>query len=386
MRYGVHVARWTIAATVMFASTVLVGGPVQAEVGTPYLTETYPAKEATSGTSGPVRAGGVAPFRGTVWISPDVLTPGDPTDLQSTEYVGIQQRRTFDRRSASWVVANMHIIKARYSCGLTSVDVIVNTEFSKEQAISEAQRFAEVHGRIPPGVRYAVNELWIHGGDELAGGGNSSVLIHTDFAAKHWPFIEELFLHEAAHTTLDYEAWGAGGVDRTSWEAAKLRDGRAISDYAHEFPDREDIAESYGAFALWKVAQAVNPLDRNARIIAETIPQRLAYLDSLGEEFVPRTEACPVVGPKALTNLKAATRGKLTTISWTPPNPLWGVSHYEWRVGSRANQLGRWQAHGNSKTSTLALQNSVRGRNWFVEVRAVWGTERGPAVRIRYRS
>lgn len=386
MRLGVSVARGAAASILIVAGTVIAGAPAQAEASAPFLAETYPAKDVASGTLRAERVAGLEPFSGTMWISPNVLTPSDPTDFQSIEYMGIQQRRTFDRRSNSWVVADAHIIRARYACGLTSVDVVVNTEFSEQQALSEAQRFAEVHGRIPPGLRYAVDELWIHGGDEPAGGGNRSVLIHVDSAVKKWDFVEELFLHEAAHTTLDYEAHGAGVVDRISWEAAKTQDGRPISDYARDFPAREDVAESYVAFALSKVAQVANPLDGNAQVIAATIPHRLAYLETLGEEFVPRTGACPVIAPQALTNLKAVTRGKFTTVSWTPPTPLWGISHYEWRVGSRANTLGNWQAYGDPKSASLLLQNSVRGRNWIVEVRAVWGSDPGPAVRVRYKS
>lgn len=382
----IHAVRWTVATAVLVAGSALGGGAAHAESPTSYLVEAYPPKDTSFRTLTAGRVAGLEPFSGTMWISPDVLTPNDPTDLQSTEYVGIQQRRTFDRRSDRWVVADAHIIKARYACGLTSVDVVVNTEFSQEQALSEAQRFAEVHGRIPPGLRYAVNELWIHGGDQPAGGGYRSVLIHVDSAVKDWPFVEELFLHEAAHTTLDYEAHGAGAVDPSSWESVKSKDGRPISDYARDFPAREDVAESYVAFAIWKVAQATNPLDRNAQIIASTIPNRLAYLDTLGDEFQPRAEACPVIAPQALTNLKAVTRGKSTTITWTPPTPAWGITHYEWRVGPRASALGNWQAYADPKAAGFVLQNRVRGRNWFVEVRAVWGSEPGPTLRVRYRS
>ena len=386
MRLKVSAAPWAAAFALMVAGTVIAGVPARAEASAPYLAETYPADGGMSGSLKAERAAGLEPFSGTLWISPNVLTPSDPTDLQSMEYMGIQQRRTFDRRSDSWVVADAHIIRARYACGLSAVDVVVNTEFTEQQAQSEAQRFAEVHGRIPPGLRYAVEELWIHGGDQLAGGGNRSVLIHVDFAVKNWPFVEELFLHEAAHTTLDYETHGAGVVDRASWEAAKAHDGRPISDYARDFPAREDVAESYVAFALWKVAQVANPLDRNAQVIATTIPSRLAYLATLGEEFVPRTDACPVIAPQALTNLRAVTRGKFTTVSWTPPTPLWGISHYEWRVGSRGSTLGNWQAYGHPNSASFVLQNSARGRSWIVEVRAVWRIGPGPATRVRYKS
>lgn len=376
----------SLAAAVLCVGPTVVVAPAQAQAPGQFLAETYPAVDVHPRAALTGRAASMEPFSGTMWISPNVLTPDDPTDLQSIEYIGVQERRTFDRRVNGWALVDSHVFKARYECALTTVDVVVNTELSEERARSEAQRFAEVHGRIPPGLRSAVHEIWIHGGDQPAGGGNGSVLVHVDFAVRHWPFVEELFLHEAAHTTLDYEGHGAGAVDRTSWESAKARDTRFISDYARDFPAREDVAESYVAFALWKVAEVANSSDRDAQIIAGTIPNRLAYLESLGEEFVPRTDACPVITPMPVADLQASTRGKLTTVSWTPPEPSYSVSHYEWRVGARVNALGEWRAYGDERSSSLVLRNQIRGKNWWIEVRAVWGSEPGPAMRIRFRS
>ena len=168
--------------------------------------------------------------------------------------------------------------------------------------------------------------------------------------------------------------------------AARSEDGRPISDYAGEFPDREDVAESYGAYAVWKMAQRSSSPDRNAAIIADTIPHRLDYLDSLGEEYQPGTDSCPTVTPQAPTNPRAATRGRFTTVSWTPPKPAVSVSHYEWRVASRVSGLGAWTAFGHARTSSLALRNQGRGNMWIVEVRAMWGSEPGPPFRLRYRS
>ncbi len=325
------------------------------------------------------------PFSGTAYISPDVLTRADPTDLRAVEYVGREVRTTFDRRVDGWVTHQAHIVRASYGCGLTAVDVIVNPEFAQQEAMKEATYYAEVLGRLPPGVRYGVRELWLHGGNESAGGGNRSLLIHTDHGAELGPYLEEVLLHEAAHTTLDYQEWGAGVVLRSPWQKAMESDGRAISSYARDFPQREDVAESYGAYAVWKVAPATPGLEGPAATIGSTIPHRLALLDGLGEEFVPRTTACPSLTPAPLVQVRVAGRGKAVTLSWTRPDTYFGIVHYEWRAAQAASALGAWRKAGDFATTRLRLPSSPRGKTMVVEVRAVWTSGPGPVSRVTYR-
>ena len=58
-------------------------------------------------------------------------------------------------------------------------------------------------------------------------------------------------IHEAAHTSLDTHLY------RTQqWEEAVAADGRFISDYARDFPTREDIAESYVVWMATRYAKS----------------------------------------------------------------------------------------------------------------------------------
>lgn len=344
---------------------------------------------AAIGWSGPAASVEVSseapPFAGTAYISPDVLTPSDPTDLVGAEYVGQELRTTFDRRVDGWVTQQTHVVRASYGCGLTAVDVIVNPEFTQAQALEEARFYAEVLGRLPPGVRYGVREVWIHAGNEAAGGGNRSILIHTGEGAALGSYIEEVLLHEAAHTTLDYQDWGAGVVQRNPWQRAMDTDGRAISTYARDFPQREDVAESYGAYAVWKVASTIPGLEGPAATIQSTIPHRLTLLDGLGEEFVPRTTACPSLNPAPLIRVRVAGRGKAVTLSWTRPDTYFGIVHYEWRAAQTASALGTWRQAGDFMTTNLRLPSGPRGKAMVVEVRAVWASGPGPVSRVTHR-
>jgi hypothetical protein len=222
-------------------------------------------------------------YQGTVFVSSDVLTPASPSSLISVAYEGSREKNTFDRRVNGWVNRNSHVFQASYACGLPRVAIVVNAEFNLQEAENQAVRFARILGQLPPGSRKGVREVWVHAGNELAGGGNSSILIHTDYAQTSGPFLEEVFIHEAAHSSLDWTFGGA--VNRESWNAAARADGRFISQYAADQPDREDVAESYGAFLVHEAARANPALRSEADRISSAIPNRLNYFRSLGPEY-----------------------------------------------------------------------------------------------------
>lgn len=234
-------------------------------------------------------------YGGTVFISPDVLTPASPSDLVSVTYEGSSNKRTFDRRVNAWINQDSHVFEARFECGRERVSVVVNSELSREESEIQAIRFSRIVGQLPFGSRQAIHEIWIHSGNEAAGGGNNSILIHTEYADKNQPFLEEVILHESAHTSLDWTFGGA--VHREKWNAAANADRRFISQYAADYPDREDVAESYGAFVLHEMA-GTNPVLRGeAERIASAIPNRINYFRSLGAEFGPSRSACTKYGP-----------------------------------------------------------------------------------------
>jgi hypothetical protein len=81
-------------------------------------------------------------------------------------------------------------------------------------------------------------------------------------------------------------------VDQTLWAKAVASDGRFISGYAEEFPGREDIAESYGAFLIWALHRDQGLFPEFAAGIEALIPARLHYFESLGPEFGPLPASC----------------------------------------------------------------------------------------------
>lgn len=191
-------------------------------------------------------------------------------------YTGQGQRTMFDRRVARFITLNAHLFDAQFGSN-TVVEIQVNSEFSQNEAETQARRYAEVIGRLPAFLFRDVETVWIHRGMQAFGGGNNNLLIHTEQGESYAASgdLEEIFIHEAVHTSMDsYHA------TTTRWVEAGTTDGVAISTYARDNPEREDLAESLGPylaarFRPERVDQAT------IQAIEETIPNRIRYFDCL---------------------------------------------------------------------------------------------------------
>ncbi len=233
------------------------------------------------------RAEAMPPFWGTIFLDPEIITPSDPTTFLGATYAGRGLRLMFDRRVNGWVWKDAYLFDAIYEDGLDA-EIQVNPEFgSTDAAEAEALKYGEAVGRLPTSLRANVQTMWIHKGVEPFGGGNNNLLIHTGQADLYVQdgILEETFVHEAAHTSLDATHAAAPG-----WLAAQNADPDFISSYAESFPTREDIAES---FLPWLALRY-----RRERISAsladtfeQTIPNRIAYFDAQTFDMHPLSQA-----------------------------------------------------------------------------------------------
>jgi hypothetical protein len=235
-----------------------------------------------SDPSGPVEVV-EPPFGGTIFVDPDIITPSDPTTLVSVSPAGRGSRTMYDRRVEGWITVDAFLFDAVFDDGLET-EIQVNPEFAEEDAaLAEAETYAEVIGRLPTVLRTRVETIWIHQGQELFGGGNNNILIHTGQADAYVAsgILEETLVHEATHTSLDPVHASAPG-----WVSARTADGNFISTYARDFPDREDLAET---FLLWMAVRYRSDriTARTADLILETIPHRIAYLDAQSFDMHP---------------------------------------------------------------------------------------------------
>ena len=229
---------------------------------------------------------GEPPYAGTVFITPRMIEPSDPTSLRSVTYVGRADRSVFDRRVGSHETVNVFLFEAEF--GDRVVDIEVNPEFgTREAARAEVDRYAAPLGRLPAVLLAKLRDFEIHGGDGLAGGNSQirHILIHTEEGELllRGGFLEEVLMHEGVHATLE-----DAHKDTPGWLEARRDDGAFISEYARDFPQREDFAESFGPwFALRYLPDRLTAEERWA--IATTMPNRLAYFDEQGFDMSPYT-------------------------------------------------------------------------------------------------
>lgn len=223
------------------------------------------------------------PFGGSIFIDADIITSADPTTFLGLGYVGQEPRTMFDRRVDGWINAEPYLFDASFGDGL-KIEVQVNPEFGTVAAAQvEAERYAEVVGRLPTSLRVDVETMWIHRGVQPFGGGNNNLLIHVGQAEQYAAdgILEETFVHEAAHTSLDATHFASAG-----WLAAQAADPTFISTYARDWPRREDIAESFVPYLA--VRYRSDRIDETLRAaILDAIPNRIAYFDALALNMYP---------------------------------------------------------------------------------------------------
>jgi len=241
-------------------------------------------KDARSERSHDCNEHGPPPFHGTIFINPDIITSSDPSTFIDLYYNGQALRTMYDRRISDWIDLEPYLFPANYDDSLT-IEIQVNPEFGNpEKARLVALKYAVVIGRLTTELRKDVETVWIHRGLEAFGGGNNNLLIHTDWSEKHYEkqgILEETFVHEAAHTSLD--SYHANDPD---WINAQSTDCNFISDYAKEHPEREDIAESYLPYFAVKYRRSRIPESLTMKI-EKAIPNRIEYFNNRTFEMYP---------------------------------------------------------------------------------------------------
>ena len=244
------------------------------------------------------------PFAGTVWIpgTSDILNTSDPTFFRSLNKITDAPRQMFDRRTGTYDTVIPFLFEADFADGL-KIEVQVNSEFeTRDSAEAAALIYLYAVGQLPTELRQEVDTIWLHKGDEDFGGGNNNLLIHHERGLKYidQEVLEEIFLHEASHTSLDPHHYGE------EWEKARSADANNyISIYATHY--REDIAETFPMYyALRYKASRVSP--DLLRTIQNTVPNRINYFDQFFSEMEPAPTHTPTPTiPSNLDDLKSLT-------------------------------------------------------------------------------
>ena len=226
------------------------------------------------------RAVSEPPYSGTIFVDPDIITQRDESSFVGLEYRGLGTETAYDRRrGGAWVTDEFFIFDVAYH-DKDGTRVRVNTEFSTpEKAEKEAIFYAEAVGRLPSILLRDLATITIHAGNEDYGGGNRDILIHTWRTRSYLAdgILEETLFHEACHTSLDEYLYAD-----PDWAEARHSDPEFISEYARDYPLREDVAEScLMAFAILNRPNRIS--STTSRLISEAMPRRIAYFDKFVE-------------------------------------------------------------------------------------------------------
>jgi hypothetical protein len=298
------------------------------------------------------------PYGGTIFISPNIITPADPTAYSGLTYAGTGNRVMFDRRVNAFVPYTAFLFNATFT-DHAAVEVQVNPEFGTPlAALADAERYARVIGQLPVVLRRDVETVWIHKGVQAFGGGNRNLLIHTGQADLYAAdgILEETLVHEATHTSLD-----PAHASTALWQMAQAADGDFISTYARDNPTREDVAESFLPYLAARYRRSRIP-GLLATTIDNTIPHRMRYFDQQAFNLSPFV-ASPLTPP---ANLSSSVNGTLVTLTWTlTPN----ATSYIVEAGSRtgASDLG------TVSTTPASLSAAVGIGVYYVRVRSTNG-------------
>ncbi len=104
------------------------------------------------------------PFHGTAFLSPDIITPADPSGPTGVTYTGRGNRTIRDYRPADWISVNAYLFEARI--GGRSIEFQVNPEFgSVNAARAEVDAYALALGRLPAVLLSRAEKVHVNAGD-----------------------------------------------------------------------------------------------------------------------------------------------------------------------------------------------------------------------------
>lgn len=217
------------------------------------------------------------PYSDTAGTVFDILRTDDPSALQCLDPMGQAARQIWDKRVDGEPVVQAFVFLARYVDG-TNIEIAVNPEFeTASRALTEARRFAFSLGQLPTSLRQGIERFSIHQGDKGFHAGTGQIVVYAGMADHRasYAHLEESLFHEAVHAS-----WDEAHRLSPDWQAAQQADGRFLTGYGAEHPDREDLAETaLFAFAILHHPDRFPPVDTADTVAA--VPNRIAYIKTL---------------------------------------------------------------------------------------------------------
>ena len=136
------------------------------------------------------------------------IIPADVTSTYSSvASLGSCTKNMYSRATDSTTSTSAWCFTTQYTDETKTIEINVNaTDWpTQADALAKAEFYAEAIGRLPKFLRKNVKTITMHDGVFGFGGGNDDLLIHTGQGDAYIADgnLDETFLHEACHTSLD---------------------------------------------------------------------------------------------------------------------------------------------------------------------------------------
>ena len=221
-----------------------------------------------------------------MWDLPDLIKPSDFTVYSTSSYQGIENRLFYDKSIPDFINYDAYVFKVNFKDGLI-LDFEIKTDFTLSEALEIEKKFSPKIGQLGKELRKNINSIEFLKGEFGASAQKSEDLVYANITL-HIDWInnivetrpdgdrtEELFIHEAAHLSIDPYVYG-----KVEWNEAVNLDGNFISTYAKDNPNNEDIAETFQAYIAVKFFP--ERISNNLRdTILSVCLNRFKYFDSL---------------------------------------------------------------------------------------------------------
>jgi len=266
------------------------------------ISQPYVPYEIYKETKERRRKNGGPPYWGTIIVEPDIIKEDEQTLFNSANYLGTGYRNCYDRRVNSWLWREYYLFSGKFHYGI-EIEFRVNSEDfdSEAKAQHEVNLYGPYIGKIPNFFREGIKVVCIKAGNYGWGGGRwiGDLLIHTDRGKEYLNdgIVEEVMIHESAHISLDY-IYGHSELG-PQWFQAATNDGKYISTYAQDYPDREDIAETF-LLILAILYRPSRLSQQDSDIINSTISHRIDFFKSLIDSL--NLNMYPIILPNYRTN------------------------------------------------------------------------------------
>ncbi len=207
----------------------------------------------------------------------DFITSADPSAFYCLWPDGPSRQEMPDKRNDELMVDDVQVFFATFTDG-TRVDIWTHPDLG-DRAEEVALQLTGPLGRLPSFMRARLDHVVVHAGNETAfeeADGGFFVIYDENMADRISTHdLEETVFHESTHVALD-PTFGAS----PPWQLAQERDGVAITRYAAENMDKEDLAET--ALFVMTYFQHPDRLPDEVRDWMEAnIPNRIALLETV---------------------------------------------------------------------------------------------------------